>query len=103
MKTKLIIAFVALLSISVINASAQKNRGLHDENQQIQQGIQSGQLTGKEIAMLQTEKNRLKAETRRYKRNDGHIDQRERADLRRDNRRLNNNICRQKNDRQRRR
>jgi len=101
MKTKLFIAFAVLLSVSTINVSAQKNTTLHNENQGIRQGVKSGQLTCREAARLKTERTALRDEAFRYKANDGRISARERADLRRDNRRLNENICRQRNDRQR--
>ena len=102
MKTRFIIAVATLLSISAINASAQNNRNLIDETQRIHQGVASGQLTALEAAKLNTEKAKLKEEAIRYKVNDGHIGPCERADLRKDNRRLSANIYRQKHDRQRR-
>ncbi|MEO7767551.1 MAG: hypothetical protein ABIS01_09000 [Ferruginibacter sp.] len=102
MKLKFIITAVALLSISAINVSAQNGRSLRDENQHIRQGMRSGQLTHRETARLSAQKNHLRREAIRYKANDGHIGPRERADLRRDNRRLDRNIYRQKHDRQRR-
>ena len=102
MKTKLIIAFAVLLSISTINVSAQKNRNFSDENREIRQGVKSGQLTYREAARLKTERATLRDQAFRYKINDGRISSRERADLKRYNRRLNENICRQRHDRQRR-
>ena len=102
MKTKFIIAVVVLLSGSATNAFAQNNRSLSDESQRIHQGKISGELTALEAAKLNTQKAALRNEAIRYKTNDGRIGPRERADLRRDNRRLNKNICRQKHDRQRR-
>jgi hypothetical protein len=102
MKTKLFIAFAVLLSVSTINVSAQKNRNFRDENREIRQGVKSGQLTSREAKRLKTERATLRDEAYRYKANDGRISARERADLRRDNRRLNENICRQRNDKQRR-
>jgi len=102
MKTRFIIAFVALLSVSAISATAQNNRSLQDEQQRIQQGVQSGQLTHREAARLNAQKAQLRNEAIRYKANDGRIGPRERADLRKDNRRLNRNICFQKHDRQKR-
>lgn len=102
MKAKFIFACIVLSGISTINVSAQGNRGLRDENQRIHQGVRSGQLTGRETARLNGEKRQLRREATRYKHNDGHIGPRERADLRRDNRRLSRNIYHQKHDRQRR-
>lgn len=95
-------AVVFLLGILSINASAQNNRSLRDENRRIHQGVVSGQLTALEAARLNAQKAQLRREAIRYKRNDGRIGACERADLRRDNRRLSKNIFRQKHDRQRR-
>jgi hypothetical protein len=102
MKSKFILAFVVLLCISTINATAQDKRSLRDENQRIHQGVRSGELTARETARLNGQKRQLRREAVRYKANDGHIGPRERADLRRDNKRLSRNIYRQKHDRQRR-
>ncbi len=102
MKTRIIIAFVALLSVSAISATAQNNPGLKDERQRIHQGKQSGQLTHRETARLNAQKAQLRNEALRYKANDGRIGPRERADLRKDNRKLDRNICHQKHDRQKR-
>lgn len=102
MKIRFMIALVALLSISAFSASAQNNRSLRDEKQRIRQGGINGQLTARETARLSAQKAQLRREAIRYKLNDGRIGPRERADLRRDNRRLSRNIYHQKHDRQRR-
>ena len=102
MKIRIIIAFLALLSVSAISATAQNDRGLQDERQRIHHGVQSGQLTHREAGRLNAQKEQLRNEAIRYKANDGRIGPRERADLRKDNRRLNRNICIQKHDRQKR-
>ena len=103
MKTKLFVAIVALLSVSAINTvAAQNNRSLRDETKRIHQGVQSGELTKFETAKLNAQKAQLRQEAIRYKMNDGRISARERADLKRDNRRLSRNICYQKHDRQKR-
>jgi len=102
MKTRFIIAFVALLSVSAISATAQNNRSLQAEQQRIHQGVESGQLTHREAAKLNAQKAKLRSEAICYKANDGRIGPRERADLRKDNRRLNRNSCFQKHDRQKR-
>ncbi len=86
MKTRFIIAFVALLSALAIKVTAQSNRGLQDETQRIHQGVQSGQLTHREAARLNAQKAQLRNEALRYKANDGKIGPRERADQKRDNR-----------------
>jgi hypothetical protein len=101
MKSKIMIAFIAILSLATFNASAQR-ANLHNENERIHQGVRSGELTRLEAARLQSEKSNLRREAIHYKVNDGHLSRRERADLRRDNKRLNRQIFRQKHDRQRR-
>ncbi len=102
MKTKLF--FTALFfSMMAMSANAQSgNRSLKDENRRIRQGVVSGQLTAAETARLKAEEARLKAEALRYKTNDGKIGPRERADLRRDEKRLDRKIYIQKHDAQRR-
>jgi len=102
MKIRFIIAAIAVLSVSAISASAQNNRSLRDENRRIHQGVSNGELTRQEAAKLNMQKANLRNEAIRYKTNDGHISQGERADLRRDNKRLSRNIYRQKHDCQRR-
>jgi hypothetical protein len=100
MKSSRIITVIAFFSIITLSVSAQNNQSLRDENRRIRQGVVSGQLTASEVTRLKIQESRLKIEALRYKCNDGRIGPRERADLRRDNRRLNRNIFRQKHDRQ---
>jgi len=99
--TRILIALITVLSFTSFKASAQK-LNLKDEAQRIRQGIKSGELTGAEVASLRLERNQLRKEAMRYKLDDGHIDSKEMADLRKDARKFNRNICRQKHDRQRR-
>jgi hypothetical protein len=102
MKNSIIITAIIAISISTSTVSAQANRGLQDEKTRIQQGVSSGELSKAESARLRGQTANLKAEAFRYKANDGRISRRERADLRRDNSRLNRNITCQKHDRQKR-
>jgi hypothetical protein len=103
MKATFILAITALFSISAINASAQNHRNLQGERQRIHQGVKTGELTRGEAARLKSQKADLRNEAIQYKANDGRIGPRERADLRRDNRRLDRNIYHQKHDLQKRR
>ena len=100
MKSSRIITAIAFFSIITLTVTAQNNHSSRDENRRIRQGVVSGQLTAPEVARLKIQESRLRAEAIHYRNNDGHIGPRERADLRRDNRRLSRNICRQKHDRQ---
>lgn len=102
MKATFIVAFAGLLSVSAISATAQNKQGLQDEQQRIHQGVESGQLTHREASRLNTQKVQLHNEAIRYKANDGKIGPRERADLKRDNKRLSRNIYCQKHDKQKR-
>ena len=101
MSVKLIVAAIALISITTFTAAAQ-HRGLYNENQRIRQGVKSGELTRLETARLAHQKNELKREAIRFKTNDGRLSRAERAHLKRDHRKLNRNIRHQKHDRQRR-
>ena len=100
MKQKLLIAVIAIFTIST--ASAQLRPGLRDENRRIRHGVANGQLTAAEAHRLNAQKRALKMEALRYKMNDGRISPCEKMDLRRDNRRLNRQIFIQKHDRQKR-
>lgn len=102
MKTRLFIASAILCIISVSASAQNGNRSLRDENRRIKGGVVSGQLTAAEAARLKAQEASIRREAIRYKTNDGRIGPRERADLRRDQKRLDRNICRQKHDRQRR-
>jgi hypothetical protein len=101
MKSLSIIAI--LFTLSIQSSMAQGSRTLRDECVRIRQGINSGQLTRPEALQLSRQTNQMRKQAIRYKRNDGVISPLERADLRRDNRRLNRQIFIQKHDRQRRR
>jgi len=100
MKSSRTIFAIAIFSIITLTVTAQNNRSLRDENRRIRHGVISGELTASETARLKIQESRLRAEAYRYKNNDGRISFQERADLRRDNRRLSRNIFRQKHDSQ---
>ena len=58
----------------------------------------SGELTGREFVRLEAQEARIRAEEFRYRRNDGHLGPRERADLQRDLSRESRRIAQQKHD-----
>jgi hypothetical protein len=100
MNTKFIIA-AAILFATSLGANAQAGRRtLKDENARINQGTRSGSLTRTERLRLKSEERRLKKEAVRFKTNDGKVGPVEKAKLRRDEKRLDRNIRRQKHDRQ---
>jgi len=103
MKAKFILTAIIALSITSITASAQyKNMSLQDENYRINQGVRNGELTRYEAANLRHKEANIRREAICYKANDGRIGPRERADLRRDQRKLDRQIFIQKHDRQKR-
>lgn len=97
MKTKIFIATMILFA-ATFTASAQSNKTLKDENRHIRQGVRSGELTNRETVRLKKQEAKLKREAVRAKTNDGHIGPVERRKLRRDEKRLDRNIRRQKHD-----
>lgn len=70
------------------------------QQQRIQQGIQSGQLTPKETARLENEQARIRREEAAMKA-DGKLDPAERRKLQRDLDRSSRHIAKEKHDRQR--
>lgn len=96
---KLLFASVLLLaSTIVVNAQV---RTLKGEKQKIKNGVVTGQLTKPEAIKLKNQTAALRTEKNIYK-SDGVITPTERRDLKKDNRRLNANIFKQKHDRQKR-
>jgi hypothetical protein len=77
------------------------NHRQHNQQQRIEQGWRSGELTGGEARHLGREARGIQREERRYK-SDGNLSGRERADLHRDLNSLNRDIFREKHDNQRR-
>lgn len=103
MKLKIIIA-LAVLSSSAISANAQTSPAarpvstIKNDQRRVHQGVKSGELTRKEAARLKVQEARLAQERRNYKQ-DG-ISAAERADLRKDKKRVSKSIYRQKHDNQ---
>jgi Ni/Co efflux regulator RcnB len=92
--------FTAFFALSA--AAQQGARTLTDENRKIRQGVRSKQLTRRETVQLKRQERKLRLEKRRFRANDGKIGPVERRKLRRDERKLDRNIFRQKHDRHRR-
>ena len=103
MKTLYTIVSITLFSIVTINADAQNyNNHYREENRRINQGVRNGELTRNETYRLYAQEKNIRNEAYRYQHNDGHIEPRERADLKRDNRNFSRNIYYQKHDWQKR-
>ncbi len=92
---------IILLSLSDITASAQfkNNVSLHNEHYRINNGIMSGQLTAREAARLKIQAANIRKQAFLYKMNNGRIGARERAHLRKEQRRLNRKIACQRHRR----
>ncbi|UEG50900.1 hypothetical protein LK994_05360 [Ferruginibacter lapsinanis] len=96
MKTKLIIAAIAFLSISTTSANAQKMKNQHHR---IAQGVRSGELTKVEAKKLRTDQKEIHQEVKVAKA-DGVVTPAERKEIRKDQRQANRKIYRKKhNDR----
>lgn len=72
----------------------------HRQARRIVEGVRSGELTRREAARLGAEQAHVRAEERRYRRDDGRLGPWERMDLRRDMNRASRDIHRQKHDAQ---
>ena len=73
------------------------NQRQHNQQQRIQQGVKSGELTRGETHRLAAEQRHIRREEARYK-SDGQLTRAERADLNRDQNRASRDIYRQKHD-----
>jgi hypothetical protein len=93
----------ALVAVPVIAAAGSRDPGVnqrqHHQQQRIQQGVQSGELTRGETRRVQAEQRHIRHEERAYKA-DGHLTRAERADLRRDQNHASRDLYRQKHDAQ---
>lgn len=100
MKFKILIAS-AFFSLLTVTATAQRGiRTLRDEDLKIRHGVKNGSLTRREACQLKRQERKLKMERRRFLANDGRLGPAERLKLRKDEKRLDRNIRRQKHDRQ---
>ena len=94
----LMIAAGLASSISPVLAGDQKvSKRQHKEQVRINQGVKSGQLTGKERTRLQNEENLIKIEHAQAM-SDGKMTKRERTDIRHDQNRLNKDIKHKKHN-----
>lgn len=101
-KNVLCLAFAIVPAIAIAGArDPGVNHRQHDQQQRIQQGTKSGELTRGETRRLQAEQRHIRNEERTYKA-DGHLTRSERADLHRDQNRASRDIYRQKHDAQQR-
>ncbi len=94
------IAAAAILSMASFAASAQTAKPvstLPADNARIRNGVKSGELTPVERARLKSQERNVRRE-RRYYKADGTVTSGERADLRKDKKKLSKNIYRQKHD-----
>ena len=90
-----------LMALPLVAAAGTRDPGLnqrqHNQQQRIQQGVESGELTRGETRRLAAEQRHIRREDARYK-SDGQLTRAERADLNRDQNRASRDIYRQKHD-----
>ena len=104
MKQRLAVTFVVSLAVAApaLGAGAATvNQRQERQQDRIEQGIKSGELTVREAARLEREQGRTKAEEKAF-RSDGKLSQRERAKLQRDLNKSSRRIHREKHDAQKR-
>ncbi|GGE96893.1 hypothetical protein [Sphingomonas prati] len=102
MKKLLILAALGFTTVAAAApADAQVNRRQDNQQQRIDRGVRSGQITGREADRLQRNQNNIARAEDRMRSSGGRLTNRERARL--DNRqdRAGSKIRRQRNDRQR--
>jgi hypothetical protein len=99
------VLIAALVAVPVIAAASPHDPGVNarqqHQQQRIEQGVRSGELTRGETHRLEAERRGIAHEARLYKA-DGRLSPAERADLRRDQDRASRDIYRQKHDAERR-
>jgi CRISPR/Cas system-associated endoribonuclease Cas2 len=102
-KSTLILALAATAALPGIAVAGNRDPGVnqrqHHQQQRIQQGVQSGELTRGETRRLEAEQRGIRQEERRYTA-DGQLTRAERADLHRDQNHASRDIYRQKHDAQ---
>ncbi len=97
-KSTLLLALVALPAIAAAgNRDPGVNQRQHNQQQRIQQGVQSGELTRGETRRLQAEQRGIRQEERQYK-SDGVLTRDERKDLRQDLNLASRSIYSEKHD-----
>jgi len=97
-KTSLIAVLMALPVIAVAGTrDPGVNQRQHNQQDRIQQGVKSGELTRGEAHKLEGEQRDIRREERTYKA-DGQLTRAERADLQHDQNRASRDIYRQKHD-----
>jgi len=105
MKRAITIGLMALCgaaAASGVSSAATVDQRERHQQRRIYQGIESGQLTPRELARLEAQEARIRREEYRYRHNDGHLGPRERADLQRDLNRESGRIYAEQHDGQQR-
>lgn len=106
MKTILGISFGVLVCLAAMaaDASAQRNRGINDrqqnQRQRIANGVRSGELTARETRRLVREQAQIRRMEHRFRRSGDGLSDRERARLQRELNQSSRHIRRQSHDRQ---
>jgi IS30 family transposase len=93
-----IVAVVMGLAVALPASAAEADKRQVSEQQRINQGVRSGELTGREAVRLERQHRAINREIRRDRRDDGHLDAAERAKINHDQNALSRRIARQKHD-----
>lgn len=104
MKRRLAVTMVVALAVAApaLGAGAATvNERQERQQDRIEQGVKSGELTKREAARLRREQRRIKAEEKAF-RSDGKLSKRERAKLQKDLNKSSRHIYREKHDAQKR-
>ena len=95
------IALLTVLAVAPGAGAATVNQRQERQQDRIEQGVKSGELTVREAARLEREQGRIQAEEKAF-RSDGKLSKRERAKLQRDLNKSSRGIHREKHDAQKR-
>ncbi|RKI18254.1 hypothetical protein D7Y15_08700 [Corallococcus sp. AB030] len=94
------LAAVLGLTVALPAVAAEADRRQVNQQQRINEGVKSGELTGREAVRLERQHRSLQREIRRDRRDDGHLDAAERARIDAKQDALSRRIARQKHDAQ---
>ena len=99
MKMLIFVLGVALMPMFAVAATPVVDARQQNQDERIDQGVASGEVTKREEARLDAQQERIENKEERFE-SDGVVTKRERARLHRSEDRASRNIARQKHDRQ---
>ncbi|MCP3103018.1 hypothetical protein LZ198_29475 [Myxococcus sp. K15C18031901] len=93
---------VAMMGFGLMTAmpasAAEADRRQVSQQARIVDGVKSGELTGREALRLERKHREIQRDIRQARRDDGHLDAQERAQINREQNQLSRRIARQKHD-----